>query len=239
MKTNRKMEMAGFRINNENILDLATFIYEEYDENDKLGYVEFTMDSTDDIQYEDNTLRIFTDGPLKRKKANYIGLTCKNNLKSLYINIRIFPGAYGKIKVHINGENENLVNGIYKSIEDIINSWEPQNKFVLKHYRAIGLIVGVIVFISYTIGYVIVAKKLNPKLDFVIYFILLYIPGLLLMFGAVELMYKIFNMYPAIELNTGPEHLQIEKNSRNLLYVILSLIIIPLILGLIISLIKL
>jgi len=46
-------------------------------------------------------------------------------------------------------------------------------------------------------------------------------------------------LYPVVELRTGPEYAQVEVRKRKKLYIIISIVVIPLVIALIIELIKL
>ena len=50
---------------------------------------------------------------------------------------------------------------------------------------------------------------------------------------------KLKELYPVVELRTGPEYAQVEVRKRKKLYIIISIVVIPLVIALIIELIKL
>jgi hypothetical protein len=168
------------------------------------------------------------------------------NKKIIYIDMWLFGGPNGSIYINIeHGKDfylsvdgpEDWVNTIYQSIEDMIINWEPQNKWITKYYYLLGILLYVILFIIIIQIYSAINTILH--LNSSIYSILstkgLLISSLLFSLSATMiLLIEIKNLYPPIEFNFGPKHLQIEANKRNKIYTIMGIIIIPFIISLII-----
>lgn len=258
MKIIKKIAISDKIITSNNIKELATKMYKEYQSHNQSGSrskILFIFTGSDETQYESENLEIFSDGGIidnrKIKRIDFTFYTYDGEEKHIDINISHTVSKYSFYgnQIKVSGSDENWVNGIAKSFEDMISNWKPQITWPNQYLGIITLIFSIgfgLIFIN--VLYFILSSFVEPMPsppDWIISVrpvILILNYGFGILVGYLPASYitkKIDDIFPYIELTIGPEHLQEEVKKRKYLYKLLSLGIIPLILSIIIELIKL
>jgi len=202
-------------------IELSNNINQRFDNIDSLMEFQEILDT-----------RKITEISIKFSKAeNYISIAL---CQSIYCN----SNNYFKV----TGIESTWVNGIFASIKDIFDNSKDQNQSVGKHPIAIFIILDLLIgfilnrIIALCAAIVFLFVKIEPisinsGLKELIFSILIIMDIVAMMgmgfFPAQYVQNKISALYPCIEINTGPKHLQSEKEKREKLWLILSVIIIP------------
>ena len=226
MKITKSFIKSGYKLTEKNIVELSNRVIKE----NNLGKVKILLKSADNIQYEDQILRLEY---LQNKKITYIEMWLFGFEKgSIYLTIKHGRNFY----LSVEGP-EDWVNTIYQSIEDMIINWEPQNSLTNKYFPPI--VVSIFVIFLFIIAWIYI--QINTILHITttslseVSILLLFISIIGWSFLiTITIGSEIKNLYPPIEFNFGPKHLQIEAKRRNKIYTILAVIIIPFIISLII-----
>jgi hypothetical protein len=262
MKIEKNLKISQVIINERNIEDLITKISEEYESDSQiiknkdessLLKISFLFITDDDIIYEsENPQEFFSNGRylinkrVKVIKINYSNYNLDGAVKRIDINIS--NRTYSENTILISGKDELWVNGVYKYFEDYIESWEKQESWFIKFnillriifalffgtaYFFILRIIGIYIFFGNIQKLYIKWSDMATSDKTVVLFLTI---GLSLFLGIVTgyfILKKIAELYPNIELKLGPEYLHRENLKRNKLYKIITIIIIPLIIGVI------
>ena len=231
MKIKKTYEISGVVVKPENIRELANIIHKEYakkSNKDKHTTIEYILKSCDNTQYESENKDIFLQGSfLDSKRIIAIEMDYHNFKDDERISIEIEHSIRSRFiignVVTVSGHNEIWVNGVIKSIESCVSSWKKQIewpyqfKWPLIILFAIGIGLLYLNFLEFMFKYVVILQTVSPKPEWVISFrpvlmFIYYLAG----FGfgympATYILSKICELYPNLELDTGPEHLNKEK----------------------------
>jgi len=241
MIVSKKLNITNLIIKTDNIRELAQKIYEEYEKDaDSDKSINFILRGVDGTQYESDNKEIFShNGILDTRRIIEIEMRYSNytNDKRIYIQLSHTVEDYEWANyISVSGPDELWVNGVIKSFEDIISNWEKQVNWPHKYSRLLIMVFAVGIGLSFAL------LALN-----LLYFISTdviiqpsyYVAAIGLgMFPAFYIIDKLKELYPVVELRTGPEYTQVEVRKRKKLYTIILLVVIPLVISLIIELIK-
>ena len=257
LKVYKSYTISGVVITLENFRELSNIIYKEYErdsKNKKHTSIKFISKSSDNTRYESSEKDIFLEGGfLDLKRIIAIEMYYNNYEDDKSISIDIEQSTRKKFignEVSVSGHNEVWVNGVIKSIESCSSNWKKQVywpykfKWPLIILFAIGIGLLYLNFLEFMFRYVIVLQKVVPKPEWVISFrpvlmFIYYLAGFAFAYmPASYIVSKICELYPKVELDIGPEHLNKEKIKRKKLYIIVFVGLVPLIIAIIIELIK-
>ena len=228
---------------------LAQFLFTEYEEAQKLSHhssIVFQLKCQGGISYESDSIQIFDDGgPIDIKKTEVIQMTFYDYSLDQIIDVSIAAGNNDG-ELSIRGTDKNWVQGNFTSLLEIIDSITPQKNIILKnkelllHLIAIG-IGSLFYFINSLLFQDIPIQPINETsiafLPFIVllqhnkwlaYFFVLFLIWLIGIFTFAHPIQRWFlDLWPNIEFNFGPEHLNIQKRRRERIWVISTLIIFP------------
>ena len=161
-----------------------------------------------------------------------------------------YSSWYSDNKISVKGKNSNWVNGVIKCMENVINDWEPQPLWPkrIKWLMYIGFTI-VIAYLFNSILSIIdlIPLRVNPiilppDLKNPIFILLIIVKWACLLIGSfflgTVLADKIIGLWPNVEIRTGRDFAQINKKRRNMVWKLVSVLIIPLIIAIIFEFIK-
>ncbi|MEI7847871.1 MAG: hypothetical protein WCK35_18870 [Chloroflexota bacterium] len=200
--------------------------------------------------YESDSLNIFeNDGRLDIKTIKRIRMVFNDYEAEHYIEISLRAGDYDG-DLFVKGANRNWVQGNFTTLQEIFDSVKPQSQTVIKNRNAIFHIIAIsagLIFynvISIVVRYLMpsitidsssnfILKFLseNPWVTYVFNFLSFWYNGAILV--AVPVSKILVELWPKIEFDFGPEHLNKIKLRRQLISIIMSVIIIPIVLNII------
>jgi hypothetical protein len=139
------------------------------------------------------------------------------------------------------GRVENWVDGIVRGVENHVKEWKRQAGWPYNLWMWLFILppgIGTsLLFTSF-----VVAGMVSPRLgeSFLLFmnglnFLVGFLPGAML--GGLMLS-KVRRLYPSVELLTGPEHAQEEKQRRKKLYWLVTVVIVPFLVGVLLELVK-
>ncbi|MFQ6087726.1 MAG: hypothetical protein ACE5K0_02340 [Candidatus Methanofastidiosia archaeon] len=259
VKILKKFGISMVIIRPENIRELAKKVYKEYTNDSKKKNrhisIDFFLKEHDGTQYESENIEIFSEGGiLETRRIIEIEMRYHNYSEDKRISVdlehSIRENRWGN-KVVVSGYDDIWTNGVLKSIESIISSWENQVNWPYRYKDLLIILFGIGITLLYINildiinSYIFViqplspqpqwAKDIIPTLKIGAYF-LVFLGAMI--WPALYIVNKICELYPPVEFTTGPEYSYVEKIRRKKLYTFLSVGIIPLIISLIYELIK-
>ena len=256
MKITKNYKITRLVVKPDNVRELATIIHKEYTKKsnkDKHTKIEYILKSCDNTQYNSENEDIFLQGGfLDSKRIIAIEMEYNNYEDDECISVDIMHSIRTRSVIGneatVSGHNEIWVNGVIKSIESCVSNWKKQIdwpykfKWPLIILFAVGIGLLYLNFLEFMFKYVVILQTVTPKQEWLISFrpvlmFVYYLAG----FGigympASYIVSKICELYPELELDTGPEYLNKEKIIRNKLYKFFSMGLIPLIIAIILEL---
>jgi len=238
MIVSKKLNITNLIIKTDNIRELAQKIYEEYekDADSDRKSINFILRGVDGTQYESDNKEIFShNGILDTRRIIEIEMRYTNytNDKRIYIQLSHTVEDYKWANyILVSGSDELWVNGVIKSFEDIISNWEKQVNWPHKYSWLLIMVFAVGIGLSFA------SLALN-LLYFISTDVIITTASVFGLSLAWYIVNKLKELYPVVELRTGPEYAQVEVRKRKKLYIIISIVVIPLVIALIIELIKL
>lgn len=249
IRENRNVRIYEKVITLDNVRELARMVWKEYneDKNEKEKQFEIAVICEDDTSFKSDSLEILD----KERVINIRRVICikiyykSGNNRKIEIELRHGNDEGGSF-LNVTGDEEMWVTGILGSLKDRIRYYKSQDSFILKNL----ILVRIAFFASGT-------YCTGPLVDLINSDIKNYIPywktaiqstdsffssltGALILGGLVlglliseAIIKKSRQLWPSIEMQIGPEHRMTEKKRRWNLFVITTVLIIPIILSLI------
>ena len=255
MKVSKKLKISSLVVRPDNIIEIARKLYKEYEDDNESDdkEINFILKGIDGTQYESEDIKIFSeDGILDTRRILAVEMAYYNYTEKKKISISLKHSVKEYIwgnYVSVSGYDELWVKGMIKDFEDTIANWEKQENWPHKYgwfltiIFAIGIGLLILDFSNLIFTYVVGVHSISPKPKWAIelrplFIFYYYAFGILLGYWpASYIVDKLKELYPIVELRTGPEYIQVEAKKRKRLYTIISMGIIPLIISLIIELI--
>ena len=241
IREKRKLVISHKRIDPNKIRELATIIDREADSSMNMGsqiFLVFSIDATDNSSYESQSSMIFDKNELIEKKVIHKVNMRYNTLDySKNIEIQLLQSLEDKDKenyILVSGNDAIWVNGIIAELSECVNLAEEQVQ--------VTNLIGWGVFstaLLYNIAYFrliasIIVKYL-PEWVSITTALMVLVSSL---FGAISLNSYLLNLWPKIELQTGPNHMKTVQEKRKKVQQLFLVILVPLILAAIYDLIK-
>lgn len=225
-------------------------------------YISLEIKSIDDVSYQIDDGDLDEVRPfLKEKKINSLSATYAQLGGDNRLKVEIHTTEYRSSYVTITSADKSWFNNNRAEFSDYLKSLKPQTNYYIEHRRpllhltrlGVGwlmilvLLSAVNAFGPYFLGDIqpidnppqwlkaFASVILNPLFFFLFYSLLAYFQGGLF---ADALFRKIDKLWPSIELNFGPDHLNQTKLARQAVGYALSIVIIPAALSLIFFLIS-
>lgn len=243
IREKRRLSFSYKRITPEIIRSFSNLIEEEVsilkNQNDESYYVMYSVYANDSTSFESQSNHIFSDNPIVGnriiRKVNMRFYTLDN---SKNIEIQIFHTIQDENSenfILVSGDNTNWVNGILTRLTEIINLAENQPKFKEKSGFLLFLVLILFNIVYFRLFYSFLVNSTSN--EFFHIFFIIGVPILSLIYFN-KLFTYFNNLWPTIELQTGPNYLQKPKNDRNRGQWIFVSIVLPLILALVYDIIK-
>jgi len=240
IREKRKITFDNKRITPEIIRNLAHIIEQEAsgykNKNGGEYFLTFSVDANDNSSYESQSIEIFEPNILIDKKVlqkinmRFNTVDFSRNIELQILHIQKDENSSNFILV--GGEDSNWVNGVIARLSEAIDLAKPQPRISIKLvYFSWTLIVllNVAYFIPVWPYLIKQPAKQSTLIDFTKIILLFGLPIISLFWGE-SWGDNIQELYPSIEIQTGPEYLQIEKSKRNRLTQLFLIIIVPLVL---------
>lgn len=255
MKERKGLPIENKVFSKKDIITLSKLFHTQYENAIKKGHrcsICYKMASSVDMaSYESESLDLFKDdGIIDTKKISSIEMSFDNYTVNQYINLSIeHKGSYHDGLI-IEGSDKNWVAGTLTTFTDIINSIKPQTHWCIKYktflWHLLSLSIGFIIFYPLyflTMPYII--KTLSTSDNIIAInnsfkehqssnLFILYCLSSSWLIGypwAKNAISWLLELWPKIEFDFGPEHMKNEKEKRNrlnlILSIVLSIVIIP------------
>lgn len=242
IREKRKLIFQYKRINPADIRSLAS-IFEreaalEAEKNNSNASLIFSVDADDDSSYESQAAIIFNENEIINKKVIYkIGMRLNTIDYSKNIDLQLFHTSDDKNKenyILVSGDDSNWVNGIMAKFSDILKNIEDQPRINKK----LGLLI-VVLWLGINFYYFKIFWKYIVLVKNDLGTVLLYIGVPLLSMIIISVISsRIETLFPVIELQTGPDHMQIHKTRRKKLSLLFTALGLPIFTGFVYDLIK-
>lgn len=216
------------------IKEIAKLVSEEAKSDEKVKVI-FSIDAKNK-SFESESPIIFEKLENQFINRIYMGFDSFNDSKKIEIQITHQINNKGNLDnyVWVSGNNSNWVGGVMKKIEDILSSAKPQPK--VDNLIRISIFSGLLL-INICFFDLMFARIEALHNFFISLFFMFGIPVFSLWFYDKSSKF-IISLWPCIELQTGQPYQQDPRNKRILVWGIISLIILPLIIGLILEAMK-
>lgn len=256
MKETRRQNIKNKIFVKNNILNIGNIFFQEHEKAKKEGNrstIIFRLNCVDNTSYESESLSLFEDGNiLDIKKASSIEMHFMNYELNSSLDFSIVNGGGYSDFIFVSGEDQNWVNGLFTRLKETIDSVKPQDnwflrhKTLLRHLAALGI--GTIVYLMLYFMFILISSTDHPittENSFLIAILLFFNkhtfiqylynriigPWFVGYFWAPFLLDWLFELWPSIEFDFGPEHLKYEKMRRNRLYLFFIAVILPIIIA--------
>ncbi|MBO9200222.1 MULTISPECIES: hypothetical protein [Niastella] len=242
IREKRKISIEYKRITPEVIRRLATIVDNEVkleiqNNRETSCYFLYSVDAADDSSYESQTISIFEEKELIEQKVisqvnmrfNLIDNSKNIEIQLQHVNDDKNNGNY----VLVSGDDPTWVNGVTTRINEIISLTEFQPK-TSNLINVSVVVVGILIMVLYFRLFHYPIQKYNDNLATIIFLVI----SILTLWGGSSLINYLQEMYPLVELQTGSNYLQIPREKRKTINLILVTIVVPLLLALIYDVIK-
>ncbi|KAB1063947.1 hypothetical protein [Salibacter halophilus] len=213
----------------------------------------FEPSSYEDEGYESEGSDIFNeDSIINKKRIRSVTMTFKDGKRKGVV-IRLNHGwkiiddeHYTDSDIEVTGSDQFWVSGTIDHLLNLIKSMPPQQSFLLNNSFEIKL--GFILLTIIGFGFGLNIFDDDPSKGFLPFwqqafssidsffphvFLISLLSFMFYLFFSKSVMSRIYDLWPTIELQVGPEHTYIEKRRRNFLLYFSSTILIPVILAII------
>jgi len=235
MKIRKKFEITGLILTPNNIMELAEVFRCELEhdlgQDEDSARLNFTFVSRDGTQYDGDFDSIFEGNYLQNRPICKISMSFSNYKKGKSISLEIGDSSsrHTSNECEVVGRNEQWVNGIKTTIEEIINSFEKRNivaRLIYKHdFISFIIFFGSLQllaqspFNSLTTELLRDGKTFSSALALMLFITifagLFFLP-----------LYKMFKfIFPEIELRLGQDHHQTQKKFRKAAFFVLFILI--------------
>ncbi|RLI78369.1 hypothetical protein DRP07_11150 [Archaeoglobales archaeon] len=191
--------------------------------------------------YEINTVSEALEVPEILENERVIGIKLTYYSTDRGIDIRLYHKKdYNYID--IRGTEKKWVDAKCKEFEDMVNTWKSHNKlvYIFSTPNAVLAVYSVLIIVSlmlliYPLAYkLLLLLKLSQRAQVGVGTTIAWVIAMILNFYIFHIMEELF---PVVEIQTGPDHLQHEKYKRRKLGVLFAIVIIPTILNILLYMI--
>jgi hypothetical protein len=208
--------------------------------------VKFSVSCFDESKFTSANIELFDeDSILAPKRIKCVRMNLSSYPRGADIDIEISHGSSNSTysnKIEVTGNDNNWVNGTLVKLEESLITFSPQNTFCVDHRYSINAVIATGVGLLYM--YLIVLFPSEPSENpqewavaltaffkkYVLFeYLFKYVASFLFgWFPGLFVMDKLQKLWPAIELQVGPEHMLIEKSRRKWLGGVFLIAIAPL-----------
>jgi hypothetical protein len=249
IREKRKLNFSSKRITPEIIRNIASIIDQESSQytrqEKKQSFISFSVDATDNSSYESQSRQIFNENMIIDKKVLHrinMRFNTVDFSKNIEVQLLHFEKDENKENyILVSGEDSNWVNGCIARLSEAIELAQIQPNVSIKLRILWWVLVISLNVLIYRLGAPIL--KLDPpgNSGIITFFktIYLFVPILSTMAFYNRAEDFINKLYPCIELQTGPQYLQIEKIKRAKLINFFLIIVVPILLAVLYDVLKL
>lgn len=236
MKETRTINIGRKIFKKEDLKSISKIFRNEYQNSYESGNntdLKFTYRCIDNITIQNESVKVFDEhGLLDMKKTSNVDFTFYDYTDDKYINLNVTHGDYGSNEIKISGDGETWTRHISNLFEDELEAIKPQSNF-FKHQYIIGAVLscitaGTICFYITKITGIPLFKKNETPSEAGWIVSSFYLMGSVIV---IPLFTWLIKLWPAIEFDFGPEHMKYEKQKKIRLWIVLSVVIIPIILS--------
>ncbi|WP_408954770.1 hypothetical protein [Natroniella sp. ANB-PHB2] len=240
MKEIKEKKIESKVISEEDIFRIGNLFSNECSRDERMNStysIMIKINCFDGTSYESGSFKSIKESEIINiKKVESIKFEYLNYNLDKVMSLFIKNGDYHNSKFVVKGEDMDWVNGVFNRGKDIINSFEPQDNFILRNKKLIrnigAVIIGIIIlFIFYkAIAPINETTTFSKMLERNFWFtvsLVIYFAWILGGALSVKLFREFFKLWPDIEFDFGAKHFKKKKLKRALILMILSTIIIP------------
>ncbi|OGT97598.1 MAG: hypothetical protein A2X80_10015 [Geobacteraceae bacterium GWB2_52_12] len=256
-KVTRRLAIDGRVVTKNDVRRIARIFDEVFQAALKAGnrpILSFKLYCEDRVSYESDSLELFNDdGPIDLKRTYLIEMELFVYDLGRYIDFELRHGEKNG-NLSVSGNDKDWVQGTFTTIHEIIETIKPQTNLVLKHrtitLHLIALGIGYLTYLIFelfifrfvdlstwsnaTTEKIAIFFIAHPILFFVyVYVLSKWLSGI---FYAILVRRWLFELWPNIEFDFGPDHFNKSKIIRQRIGIVLSLIVLPIVLELFIGL---
>lgn len=227
------------------IREFASIIGGELNQLDGKNYepcAVFSIDANDNSSYESQSPEIFREGDILDKKGA-VKVNMRFNTRDFSKNIEIQLVHITDLEkettrtenfILVSGDDPTWVNGILARYNEIISLTEDQTDYKRFANGSVLLILTLLNIIYFRLFY----SKIDAVKPGWVSVLLTLGPPLLCLFYAEKLTNHVSSIWPDMEFQTGPGHLQIPSLKRRKLIWIVVTFLIPIFIGIVYDLVK-
>ncbi|TRX31649.1 hypothetical protein FNW52_18550 [Flavobacterium sp. ZT3R18] len=241
IREKRRLVFNFKRITPKIIRDLSNIIEQEIKSlstNETIDhYIIYSVDATDNTSFESQSNEIFTENQIIESRVVrkvVMRFYTKDNSKNIEVQmVHLINDENSENFISVSGDEPNWVNGVLSRLSEIINNAENQSKF---KDRFSGWIISA-VFVLFNVEYfrLVHFEKTQYELLATLYVIGVPILSASAAFGLHAYIEK---LWPSVELQTGPEYLQLATKKRNNMKWLMATIFFPILLAIIYDVVK-
>lgn len=254
IKEKRLFKISGRIIKFTDLKVLADFLVGEKLKAVDGNRVELESSATcaDTVVYSSQNMSLFEDGsPIKLKRVTSLRMSFYNYDQKSQIEISLIHGdSWRGSEVTISGIDSDWVNGCLTRLQEIFESFQPQNIFVSKFKNYIRLVIalgsGALFFWVYRqivppnpspeppphlIEMLLATTSGKYAFKYFAYACMGFFPGMFFY-------EKLAKCWPPVELQVGPEHSQIEAQRRKWISAVLLIGVVPFCINIISDVVK-
>lgn len=239
IREKRKLFFNKKRITPQIIRQFAELIDEQVRHLTDHFFLLYSIDANDDTSYESQSLQLFKEnGLIERRLIKKVVMRFNMLDGSKNIEIQIMESEENAERenfILVSGDDANWVNGILARLEDVLAHAESQPKqtWIIGWGMFAAWLLFIIEFFRLTYGFM-TAENTSDFLGVLLFIGVPIVSGYL----AAQIYNYLYGMYPAVELQTGPNYMQISNNNRRRSTWILASIVVPLVLAVFYDLVK-
>lgn len=246
MKIERNLYVSNVRIKPDNFRKIASLIMNEYHKDLSLKpehHIDFDieLETNNEIKYQNSDLSIFDimkDHIIIKVYINYGSWRDRR----IYVRLYHSHNDFNSSSITISGNDEKWVNGITKSMEDIIGTWEKQPTWPKKYERRLGFLFAVfmslllLAIIRFFFQFV-PTNKLTSIFGYLTFYF--FVIGIIIFLNVgSRLSIKISKLFPGVEFITGEDYQNALIRKRKQLSQLFIMGIFPFVIAIIIEILK-
>jgi hypothetical protein len=245
MKETRTFKIENRIFTIQNVKKIAAKFESEYQSAKAKQHhatVRFLVLCKDGSLYESEDSKIFDDSVISSKKVQVFNFSFTDYEEDKNMRIELEHGndSYRNSFV-VSGKDSDWVNGTLNSLQVFIESATPQSTWFKRLKVVFTLLLSFLIGISLVALLGVIGRKLASKSFINPFRLMMEEPNLI--WGSLFIGYfpaffitDFFNnLWPKVEIQVGPGYTFLEKNKRKLLFGLITILVLPIILGLIFS----
>lgn len=245
MITTRNRTIQNKVFSKDNVKNLWAKIKSEYDGSQSSHKsLEIQINCSDGVSYSSESDDLIQDGDvIDNKKCSQISIDYHDYSQNRRISLSLSHGEKHGNSLLVKGD-KNWTAGTFDTLNEVIESTKPQDHWLVKHKTLFLLVVAIALgyYFSRLIDFLPTSNEessasvvgirdflhKNPIILNLVKILLFWLSGII---PAMWLRDWTLKLWPHVEFDFGPEHKKVEKNRRQRLGLVFSIIILPLLLS--------